>query len=389
MQFGGQFGIGGSCAHIDHRRHGDALFLQVEGGEVAVVVAGEHHRTVARLHGVEFHQALRGAGQHDSRQVVVAEHHRLVERARGHQAAGRAHLVHALVLDHRQVVFGEPGVAGGFLEHLDVRVGFDGGHQFGAQLAGTHALDVEARVVQRSAEHRLLLHQQNAGSGIGGIQRGAQAGGAGADDRQVDEQIGLVVVLRPEVQVEHAESGLLADQRLPDLPHAFRFVEGTVVEAHRHELRDLAEPGVAVAVERAAEVLSADIKAGTKLLGVGQHVGFVRQLHQGVGVLPGHAQRAARAVVLERAREQPAAVGEQGAGDTVAGEALEVAAVEGKAHGLLTVDQQAHGGGEAVHPAISWAVAEAAKSMRRSKISFGSKVRTIWSVTVWRSARNQ
>ncbi len=38
----------------------------------------------------------------------------------------------------------------------------------------------------------------------------------------------------------------------------------------------------------------------------GQHVGFVGQLHQGVGVLAGHGQRAARTVVLERARQQPA-----------------------------------------------------------------------------------
>lgn len=64
LQFGGDCGIGWRGAHVDHRGHGHALLLQVEGGEVAVIVAGEDYRALARLDRVQLHQ-LRGAGQHD------------------------------------------------------------------------------------------------------------------------------------------------------------------------------------------------------------------------------------------------------------------------------------------------------------------------------------
>ncbi|MNM74839.1 hypothetical protein D3C81_866040 [compost metagenome] len=391
LQFCGQCGIGWRGAHVDHRGHGHALLLQVEGGEVAVIVAGEDYRALARLDRVQLHQPLRGAGQHDPRQVVVAEHHRLVERTGRHQAAAGAHLVQAFVLDHRQVVVGEPAVAGGFQQHLDVRVAFDGSQQFLAQAGGAGAGNVEAGVGERAAKHRLLLDQQHLGPGIGRVQCRTQARRASADDGQIDEQIGLVVVLRPETEVEHAQAGLLADQRLPHLPHALGLVERAVIEADRHEARKLAQVGVAVVRQATVEVLPFDHLAIAGGLQVGQHIGLVRQLHQGVGILPGHAQRAARAVVLERARQQPAAAAEQGAGDAVTGKALAGLAVELEVQRPLAVDQQAHGRGEAsvaVHPAIS-GVAAGVKSTRRSNSSFGSKVRSTWSLTVWRSARNQ
>ncbi|MNH44990.1 hypothetical protein D3C79_1073100 [compost metagenome] len=50
-------------------------------------------------------------------------------------------------------------------------------------------------------------------------------------------------------------------------------------------------------------------------------------------------------MVFERAGNQEAAVGEQGAGDAVALQALERLAIEAEIKGLVTVDQQAHRGG--------------------------------------------
>ncbi|MNZ40296.1 hypothetical protein D3C78_578090 [compost metagenome] len=392
LQRGDEGGIGRQLAHVDHRGDVHARIEQVEGGQVAVVVAGQHHRALARLDRVQLDQALRGAGQHHPRQVVVAEHHRLVEGAGRDDALLGAHLVQAVALDHRQEVVGEPGVAGGLLEDLDVRVTLHRVDQLAAQRVGALAGNVEARPGQGAAQIRLLLDQQHLGAGIGGVQRGGEAGGTGADHGEVDEQEGLVVVLGLELEVQHAEAGLLADDRLPHLPDAHRLVEGAVVEADRHELGELAEQGVAVVVQRAGEVLPGDGQALGQRLQVGQHVGLAGQLHQGVGVLAGHGQRAARAVVLERARQQPAAVGEQGAGDAVALEALVRLAVEVESERLIAVDQQAHGCGQAAvsgHATTSWGLAGAAKSTRWVKISLGSKVRTISSVTVWRSARNQ
>ncbi|MNC45543.1 hypothetical protein D3C75_945130 [compost metagenome] len=177
------------------------------------------------------------------------------------------------------------------------------------------------------------------------MQRGGEAGRSRADHGEVDEQEGLVVVFGLELEVQHAEAGLLADDRLPHLPDAHRLVEGAVVEADRHELGELAEQGVAVVVQRAGEVLPGDGQAFGQRLQVGQHVGLAGQLHQGVGVLAGHGQRAARAVVLERARQQEASIGQQGAGDAVALQALIALAVETEIQWLITVDQQAQRGG--------------------------------------------
>jgi hypothetical protein len=59
-----QRAISGIGAHVHQRCNLHALLVQIERGEVTVVVARQHHRAFARLDRVEFHQALRGAGQH-------------------------------------------------------------------------------------------------------------------------------------------------------------------------------------------------------------------------------------------------------------------------------------------------------------------------------------
>ena len=78
---------------------------------------------------------------------------------------------------------------------------------------------------------------------------------------------------------------------------------------------------------------------------VGQYVGLVRQLYQGVGILAGHGQRAARAVVFERAREQETTIGEQGTCDAITSKPLIRLAIEAEMKRLIAVDQQAHGSG--------------------------------------------
>jgi hypothetical protein len=50
-------------------------------------------------------------------------------------------------------------------------------------------------------------------------------------------------------------------------------------------------------------------------------------------------------MVFERTGDQEAPVGQQGAGDAVALQALVAVAVETEIQRLITVDQQAHGGG--------------------------------------------
>ncbi|MNF78876.1 hypothetical protein D3C84_610760 [compost metagenome] len=288
---------------------------------------------------------MRGAGQHHPRQVVIAKDHRLIEGAAAHQALAGTHFVQAFTLDHRQVVVGEPGVAGGFGEDVDIGVLLHRSEQFAAQGLGPVAFDIEAGIGQRTAEHRLLLYQQHLGPCVGRRQRRMQPGWPGADHRDIGEQVGLVVVLGLELEVEHTEAGFLANDRFPDFPHALGLVERAVVEAHRHEFRELAQVRIAVVVQRAVDVLRRHLQTGLQRVCIGQDVGFLGQLHQAVGVLPGHGQRATRAMVFERAGNQEAAVGEQGAGDAVALQALVGLAIEAEIERLVTVDQQAHRGG--------------------------------------------
>ena len=92
--------------------------------------------------------------------------------------------------------------------------------------------------------------------------------------------------------------------------------------------------------ERAAVVLAADLEARRDAVTVGEHVRLVRQLDQRVGVVPGHGQDAARAVVFERARQQPLAAAGERAGDDVALEAPAAAALEGEIDRPALVDQQ-------------------------------------------------
>ncbi len=121
--------------------------------------------------------------------------------------------------------------------------------QFTPQLFGTQAFDIKAGIRQRTAEDRLLFDQQYLGAGIGSTQCCLQAGRSRADHRQIREQVGLVVVLGLEGQVQHAKAGLLANDRLPDFPHALGLVERAIVETHRHELRELAQVRVPVVVQ--------------------------------------------------------------------------------------------------------------------------------------------
>ena len=372
---------------VDQRCNRHALLMQIQRGQIPVVITGQYHGPLARLDRIEFHQALGGTAQHHPRQVVVAKDHRLIERAAAHQALAGPHLVQAFALNYRQVVVGEPGVTGRLGEHFNIGVLHHLRQQRMAHSVGLDAFNVEAGIGQRATEHRLLLDQQHLGPGIGGRQRGLQTGRPGADHRQIREQVRLVVVLGGEVQIEHTQPGFFANHRLPELPHALGLVERAVVEPHRHEFGKLAQPGVAVMVQAAVDVLRADLQTRRQRAGIGQHVGFFGQLHQAVGVLPGHGQRATGAVVFERTGEQKPAVGQQRTGNAVTLQSLVALAIEGEVQRLMTVDQQAHRGGEAVHPAIS--LAAVLNSTRRVNSSLGSKVRSTSSLTVWRSAINQ
>ncbi|MNQ78078.1 hypothetical protein D3C85_929800 [compost metagenome] len=120
--------------------------MQIQRCEVTVIVASQNYGAVARFNCIQLHQTLCSAGQHHTGQIVVAEDHRLIERAAGNKALGRTDFVHAFALNHRQVVIGEPGVAGRLFQHMNVGVTFDGADELTTQVFGAGAFEIETGI---------------------------------------------------------------------------------------------------------------------------------------------------------------------------------------------------------------------------------------------------
>ena len=130
------------------------------------------------------------------------------------------------------------------------------------------------------------------------------------------------------------EAGGVAQHLLVQRPQPPRADEGLVVEARRRErAADGVGHGHHVVLEAGGGVEVLDRHALAHRLGAGAHAGRAVDGHEAVGALPGAAQQAAPAVVLEAARERALAGGEQRRGDGVARERLDALAVEGEADG--------------------------------------------------------
>ena len=286
---------------------------------------------------------MRRRAEQDAGQVVVAKHHRLLDRAGGDDHLAGAQFIESVAAHHGEPVVGEPAGAGGARHDLDVGRGLDRGAETGAVRRAIG----EAGVAERAAELGVLVDQQHVEAGVGRLERRRHPGRPAADHGDVGEAILLVVIAVLGQPVDRAEAGQLPDHRLPELPGALRLVEGAVIEADRQEAAERAQQAAAVIAETARIVLSHHLQARRDRCQIGQHVGRVRQLHQGVGVLAGHAERAARAVVLERAGQHPLVVRQQRRGDRVAGKALVASALEAELDRPVVIDPGAGAVGEA------------------------------------------
>ncbi|MCC2665808.1 MAG: hypothetical protein K0S35_3730 [Geminicoccaceae bacterium] len=143
-----------------------------------------------------------------------------------------------------------------------------------------------------------------------------------------------------------AEPGGGADRALVDVaPPGARPHEGLVVEAGRQQWAQPVAERAEVELERRPAVLAVGDQPVVQLdLGspdVGLGTAAATELDQRVGLLRSGRDDAARAMVLEATSDQMNAVGEQGRGERVAGEALVARAVEGEAEPPPTVDPPA------------------------------------------------
>ncbi len=200
------------------------------------------------------------------------------------------------------------------------------------------AVRIEAGIAKAAAENAVLVDEQHLGAGARRAKRRRDARRPAAHHRHVAPAVGLVVIAVVGRLVHPPEPRAAADDRLPERPCALRPEEALVVEADGQEFSECADDGAAVILQAAVDVLRFDFEPLADRIEVGLHVRLIGKLHQGVGVLAGHGEHAARAAVFEGARQDPLAVRGERACDRVAGEAGEGLAFEAEGDRLRTVD---------------------------------------------------
>ncbi len=308
--------------------------------------------------------AMRRAGQHHARPVVVREHQRLLDRPRGHDDRRGADGPEALARQVRRRL-GE--MVGDALDQPDraVIVEPEGGaarhqrHPIAEALQRCQplrhpidrrtALDRLVLAQQGAAEAVALVAQDDAGPGLGRGQSGAQPGRAAAHHQHVAEGVAALVAVGVGLRRRGAEPGGAADDPLIDrLPERGRPHEGLVVEAGReHRGQHAVDHAQRVEAQRRPAVLALRHQPVIQLDHGGAGVGLVPpagpQLDQRVRLLRPGGEDAARPVVLEAAADQPDAVGQQGRGQRVAGMAFVALPVEPEAEPRRPVDQPALG----------------------------------------------
>ena len=371
-------GVGRVGAQIGHRGDVDPRGVKPKGGlQPAIARRGDDGvRTGADR--VERRHAARSCRQHHAREVIVGENQRLLDGAGRGDMPARTDLVQRVALPdrHETVEVAQRGSAG-----EDLHAGRAG---LLREVAGAV---VAALGEQRAARLDVVVDEHDIGTQLCGAQRGRQARCAPADHEHVavttpvlGSPLALVLALR-----EPAEPGGVAQHLLVQRPQAARADERLVVEADRREgtAEAIGRPHH-VEAQRRPGVLVLDAHAVQHRLAAAPDARGALDLEERVGALATAAQLAARAVVLEAARQHSSPRGHQCRGDRVAVEAANGVSVERERHRPCAVDPLGGLRLEPVHVVTAPAAAPAAASA-----SAGSAVQSTSLVRVSRSARNQ
>ena len=161
-----------------------------------------------------------------------------------------------------------------------------------------------------------------------------------ADDQYLRVTVLDVITSRATgLRVDPAESRDAAEEALVERPGPPGVDHRPVVEADRgeraaHLVRDREE----VVVERAPHILGAHVGAVTHGLVADAHVRNSVHGHHAIGAAARTAEETAGPVVLEAAREDSLAAGEQGRPDRVSSESLDGLSLETEGHLFAAVD---------------------------------------------------
>src|SRR5580704_10503774 len=163
-------------------------------------------------------------------------------------------------------------------------------------------VDLVALGVQTSAQHEILVAQNDTRAGRGGRQCGGETGGAGADHEHIAEGVRLLIDVGIGLVARAAEAGRTAYRGLVELlPERRRPHEGLVVEAGDEDRREERAHGADVERERWPAILAARLKTVEELGGGGPRIRLApratAQLHECVGFFGPRGENAAWAVI--------------------------------------------------------------------------------------------
>ncbi len=298
-------------AHVENLDDVDPDLGELVGDRERLVVRAENDRSLARLDREVADEPAHAVGEHHADEVVPGKHERLLGRARRDDDPLRAEAVEDRAgVDRHETALPDPERARR-REHLD---------------PGEREI----------ALARVLVDEDDARTRLRRVERRGAPGLAAADDEHARPAVLRVVAARVSgVRIELPEPGSAAQELLVQRPGGARPDERAVVEADRRErTADLVRHGHEVEVERPADVLPLDDGALADRLGADADVRDAVDGHLAVRAVTRAAEKPARTVVLEGAREHPLARREGGGRDRVALEARHLPPGERERDGL-------------------------------------------------------
>ncbi len=361
-------GAAGGGAGVEDGGHGETGVGQRDGGAVGVVVGGDEHGAVAGGYGPVAEVVAHRAGQHDAGAVVVGEGQRALDGAGGEDDAAGADapeaaageglgrrlgaVVGALLGEDVAVVIDAAG--GGSGAAGDIRHGVEGGQLGGDPVRGGLVVDAGFVHGSTAAPVGRLFQNKDLRAAARCRAGGGEAGCAAAYDEDVGVDVEVFVVVGVGAVGGGAEAGGAADGGLEEmLPGGAGGHEGLVVEACWQEGREVRGGGAEVEREAGPVVLAAGGQALVELGGGGPRIGLeAAALAEGdkrVGLLDAAGNDAARAMVLEGTTDQDLAIGEEGGGEGVAGEAAQGLVVPAELQRFRAIYQPAAGGEAGAH----------------------------------------
>ena len=361
-----QTAIFGQHPRIQNDRHIEPRMFQRDGGQICVVVVGDHHSAVANGHTIVHRIVAHRSGQHDARNIVPGKAEGSFDGPGGRDDLRRTDAPQAVTgtvslrlmivqpfIGQRITVIVHP-CPHGAQAHVDIVHRGQFINRLVDVILNRSAVDVAA--VHRCAAAPMvgLFDQNDPRARLARRACGLKARHAATDNHHIAEGIEMFIGVHVTGLGRLAQTGGFADDRFIDMfPRGAGVHEHLVIEPRRQKPAKMFVDRAYVKFKAWPVVLARRCQT---LKDLGCRHPLVRlkpalfaKVNQGVGFLGTRGHDAARAVVFERAPHQHLVIGQQSGGQCVALIAAHLFAVEGKGYRLGLVQQAAACGKTCAH----------------------------------------